>query len=166
MKITLKRLDDFCGDRCKFYQIILDDDSCLFDEFVKDHNESHHKEIIQVLKKMKVIANKVGARDHLLKINEGIPGDGVCALYDKKQHLRLYCIRYFETLIILGYGGVKPDGAAYQSHPHLNDAASTVKIVSQKIREATSGRFPQIKIEPDGELSGDLTIEIFDYECN
>jgi hypothetical protein len=60
------------------------------------------------LKRLVAIGNITGAREHYFKINEGIPGDGVCALFDLPgKKLRLYCIRYATSIVIVGGGGEK-----------------------------------------------------------
>ena len=60
------------------------------------------------MNRLKVIGHKTGAREHFFKLNEGEPGDGVCALYDlPEKSLRLYCIRYGSLILILGGGGNK-----------------------------------------------------------
>jgi len=56
--------------------------------------------------RLKIIGNETGARESFFKTKEGIPGDGVCTLYDTPdKKLRLYCIRYGKQLIIIGAGG-------------------------------------------------------------
>ena len=54
-------------------------------------------------------------------MDEGIPGDGVCALFDlPNSNLRLYCIRYGNSIIILGGGGQKPKTiSAFQENEKL-----------------------------------------------
>ena len=85
--------------------------------------------------RLKTIANKTGAREHFFKINEGIPGDGVCALYDEpNKKLRLYCIRFGTQTIILGGGGEKIKTArAFQEIQKLKDENYLLRQISQTI---------------------------------
>ena len=80
----------------------------LFDEFIYKHQNSFKGEISDILQRLRTIGTKTGARAHFFKIWEGSPGDGVTALYDKpNKRLRLYCIRFSNSIVILGSGGEK-----------------------------------------------------------
>ncbi|UVR14472.1 hypothetical protein [Parabacteroides distasonis] len=67
------------------------------------------------------MATKTGAAEHFFKLNEGKPGDGVCALFDSPdKKLRIYCIRFANVAIVVGGGGYKPKNIrAYQESSSL-----------------------------------------------
>ena len=109
MKCRLVKLTKFSGDKASIYSIILNDEQeTLFDKFLKENKDSYLSETNNILIRLQTIGHKAGARENFFKLFEGIPGDGLCALYDlPKKNLRLYCIRYGTQIIILGGGGPK-----------------------------------------------------------
>ena len=81
--------------------------------------------------------------------------DLVCALYDNPDRkLRLYCIRYGMSLIIVGGGGPK-EVRALQDDEKLTKENYTLRDVSDAILERM--RDKDIKFSDDHqELEGDL----------
>ncbi|WP_121966508.1 hypothetical protein [Myroides sp. N17-2] len=79
----------------------------LFDDFINEHKVNYTDELKSIVKRINSF-KIVGARYDYFKHNEGSLSDGVCALYDSpNSNLRLYCIRYGTSMIILGSGGFK-----------------------------------------------------------
>ena len=111
MKFKLVKLKSYSGKEASIYSVYMEDlQKTLFDVFLEENKTSFKSELKDILKRMSVIGHKTGAREQFFKTKEGIPGDGVCALYDDPdKKLRLYCIRYGKQLIILGGGGQKTD---------------------------------------------------------
>lgn len=101
-------------------------------------------------------AGGIGFIDTFFKLNEGKPGDGICAITDWKGKLRLYCIRFGNILLVLGGGGPKTT-RTYQEDPKLLSENLMLRSVSDVMTEAI--REKGLKIEEDGSLSGDLVIE-------
>ena len=101
-------------------------------------------------------AGGIGFTDTFFKLNEGKPGDGICAITDWKGKLRLYCIRFGNILLVLGGGGPKTT-RTYQEDPKLLSENLLLRNVSDVMAEAI--REKDLKIEEDGSLSGDLVIE-------
>ena len=89
------------------------------------------------------MATKTGAAEHFFKLNEGKPGDGVCALFDSPdKKLRIYCIRFANVAIIVGGGGYKPKNIrAYQENSVLKKEAEMVIQISKIISEALSSTY-------------------------
>ena len=110
VRFRIVKLESLSGDYASIYSIILDNDkTTLFEHFILENQNSFKSELFDIFKRIRTIANKTGAREQYFKLNEGNPGDGVCALYDDpEKKLRLYCIRYGMTTIIIGSGGEKP----------------------------------------------------------
>lgn len=55
------------------------------------------------------MATKTGAAEHFFKLNEGKPGDGVCALFDSPdKKLRIYCIDLLTLLSLLEMEDISP----------------------------------------------------------
>lgn len=103
-----------------------------------------------------------GAREQYFKENEGIPGDGVCALFDEeKSNLRLYCIRYGTQLIVVGSGGIKPKSIrSFQDDEKLTDENYLLRRVSRQITERIKAG--EIKYTCDFlEFMGDLEFDEF-----
>ncbi|MCK4921826.1 MAG: hypothetical protein KAS71_12325 [Bacteroidales bacterium] len=107
--------------------------------------------------RLNTIAYKTGSREHFFKLKEGKPGDGVCALYDiPDSYLRLYCIRYGSSMLLLGGGGEKPKTIKrFQENEKLKKENYLLREISEEISiRIKSG---DIEWEKDGmELTGEL----------
>ena len=156
------KLNELSGDYCTVYSIRFNgDDDSLFEQFLSEYYNAFRSEVLDIYTRLKAIGKCVGLREGFYKANEGKPGDGVCALYDKPDaHLRVYFIRYGSDLVVVGDGGEKPKSIrTWQEDPVLTDANLLMQWVSQKIREATDNKDIQIT---DQGFEGDLTIEFED----
>ena len=164
MKFTIVEI--FSGHQANIYSIIMDgEEESLFENFIRENNKVFSDELVDIRNRLTVIANKTGARDQFFKINEGHPGDGICALYDDPdKKLRLYCIRYGTVAIILGGGGEKSKKIkALQEDKKLKDENYLLRKISKGITKALKDG--QIKWSGDGKsiLSDDGEIII---ECS
>jgi hypothetical protein len=108
--------------------------------------------------RLRSIGNTVGAIESFFKLDEGLEwNDLVCALYDiPDRHLRLYCIRLNESIVIVGNGGPK-DVRAWQDDPKLerevNEMMHYSKIIHTKLDSGT------LRIAANGlRLEGDLLL--------
>ena len=156
------KLNELSGDYCAIYSIrFIGDDDSLFEQFLSEYYKTFRDEVLDIYTRLKAIGRCVGLREGFYKANEGKPGDGVCALYDKPDaHLRVYFIYFGTDLIVVGDGGEKPKSIrAWQEDPVLSDANLLMQLVSEKIREATDNK--DIRITDQG-FEGDLIIEIED----
>lgn len=109
MNFEIVKLSDFSGERATIYSVILENDEVtLLDHFIEENENHFPTEVEDIVKRIRTIGGATGARNHFFKENEGIPGDGVCALYDNPDsNLWLYCIRYGSCAVILGGGWAK-----------------------------------------------------------
>jgi hypothetical protein len=107
VKCELIKIPQFSGSKGSVYTILIDQkENTTFKDFVEENQTLFKSEIKEIIGRLRTMGFKTGMQEHYFKIKEGIPGDGVCALYDKEDsNLRLYCIRYGTQLIILGGGG-------------------------------------------------------------
>lgn len=136
MKYKLVKLTRFSGEKASIYSIYLTDEcKTLFDIFIEENINSFLSEIKDIFSRLRVIGNKTGARVHFFKEYEGKPGDGICALYDTPENrLRLYCIRYGTTIVILGGGGYKPKSArAFQEIEKLEEENYFLREIAEMI---------------------------------
>jgi len=166
MEYKLVKLSRFSGEKASIYSVQTKNTNdefqdTLFDEFVKENKNSLLSELKDLFTRLKTIGNNTGARESFFKINEGVPGDGVCALYDNpKKRLRLYCIRYGTDLIILGGGGIK-NVQKLQDDKKLKDENYLLRRLSFKITECLKNG--EITFSHNFlDLEGNLIIE--DYE--
>ena len=117
----------------------------------------HKNETKDILSRLITIGHTTGAREQFFKLNEGKPGDGVAALYDKpNSKLRLYCIRYGSLIVIVGGGGYKPKNIrALQDDPKLTEENAILVKVSKDIQDRT--KEGEIKFINEGmDFDGDL----------
>lgn len=158
MNFEIVKLSDFSGEGATIYSVILENDNVtLLDHFIEENENHFPAEVEDIVKRLRAIGETTGARNHFFKENEGVPGDGVCALYDNPDsRLRLYCIRYGSCAIILGGGGSKPKTIkALQEDEKLTKENYLMREVSEKIMGALKER--EIRWSADGmELIGDL----------
>ena len=160
MKFKLVEIPELSGNKATIYTVIdCSDNKTLFDRFLEENNNSHLSEIKDIITRLKVIGERTGAREHFFKLNEGSPGDGVCALYDlPNKKLRLYCIRYGTQIIILGGGGPKKV-QKLQQDAKLTKESYFLRELSIKITERL--RDKDIKYNYDGDkFEGDFEFEI------
>jgi hypothetical protein len=154
---SLKQIEKLSGKRATVYSVQLDDGTDLFDQFLNENSAKYENDVKDILQRIRAMASKTGAQEHFFKTKEGNPGDGVCALYDTPdQHLRLYCIRMGNTVIILGGGGPKPEGIrALQEDPKLKHENYLLRDISKEITDKM--RSGEIRFSDDElELLGDI----------
>jgi len=155
VKFTLVKQSKLSGAKATVYTVKLSDGTDLFDQFLEENIGGYNEDVNDILKRLRSIATKTGAQEHFFKLHEGKPGDGVCALYDTpNKHLRLYCIRMGNAVVIIGGGGPKKT-RAYQEDPKLNHEANLLQEVSKVITDemkANNLRFSDDEMELKGEI--------------
>jgi hypothetical protein len=162
MEFKLVKLDKLSGNEASVYAIqLLGESRTLFDHFISENINSHSSELKDILSRLRVIGHDAGAQEDFFKHNEGNPGDGICALYDKpRSHLRLYCIRYGSSLIILGGGGPKAKKVRrLQDDPKLKKENYLLRDIARQINQRIKDR--EITFYNEGK---DLEGEIEFYE--
>ncbi len=161
MNYKLVKIVELSGNKASVYSLYTEDEKCtLFEKFMRENSISFKSETIDILKRLRSIASKEGAREQYFKTREGKPGDLVCALYDRpNSQLRLYCIRLGGSLIILGGGGHKPKAIrALQSDPKLSSENSLmVKLSGELLHRVKSKEILYVNDYMD--LEGDLNFE-------
>ena len=136
MTYILQKLARLSGRKASIYTIVLvESNENSLNKFVTENNADFPREVKDILERLHTIAHKTGAREKFFKPAEGIPGDGVEALFDEpSKHLRLYCIRNGMVNIILGGGGSKPKTMhAFQESDKLKKENYFLRAVSQLI---------------------------------
>jgi hypothetical protein len=137
MNFEIVELEEFSGNKAVIYSVAIDDNPLtLFDLFVEENVYIYPNEIQSITDRLEIIGNFTGAREHYFKINEGTLGDGLCALYDiPERNLRLYCIKYGSTCILLGGGGYK-NVRALQDDEKLKKENYLLRKISKMITNA------------------------------
>jgi len=156
MKIKLVKLSQLSGNKASVYVVWHDKlKKSSFDIFINENKNVYLSELNDIISRLKVIGNKTGAREQFFKLNEGIPGDGVCALYDDPdKKLRLYCIRYGALIVIAGGGGPK-DVQKLQQNDVLKRENNFLRELSASIIKRIKDheiRFTNGGMELDGDL--------------
>lgn len=142
-KCELVKLEELSGYGASIYSFYKDDNEYSnFEMFIMENENSFIGEVRDILSRLKTIGTKTGLRRGFYKENEGKPGDGVCALYDRpKSNLRLYFIQYGANLIILGGGGEKPKNIrALQEDEKLKSENYLLRLLSEKIKDKFAER--------------------------
>lgn len=161
MNFRLVKILGLSGEKATIYTVILEEDEpskkSLFDHFLDENNSKFREEVKDIVKRIKAMGHKTGATDIFFKDWEGKPGDGVCALFDSPdKHLRLYCIRFGNAVLVVGGGGHKPKSMkALQESKKLAKENDLMKIVSIEIAARIRDR--ELTWSQDGnELEGDF----------
>ncbi len=158
MRIELIELDEFDCSVGHIYSVAIDDSDCtLYDLFLEENDEKYRKELGNIMVKLDTMSGRTGFGDFYFKLNEGKPGDGLCAITDKKGKLRLYCIRFGNVLLVLGGGGPKTT-RTYQEDDKLYSENLQLRSISEAMAKAIKDG--TLKIEDDGRLTGDLVMEL------
>lgn len=135
---------DLSGKAASIYSIIPEGQKVsLFRQFLIEWKDLYPDEVDNIVTRVKLMGENIGARETFFRHNEGRPGDGVCAFFDiPRAKLRLYCIRYGTTAIILG-GGAPKNVRAWQDDPKLTKEAKKMIAYAQDINN---------RLKPNGDL--------------
>ena len=136
MRCRLKKIEKLSGYKASVYSVYVDDDQeTLLEKFIRENLISFKDETKDIIRRLKTMGHKTGAREHYFKLDEGKPADGVCALYDDPDSkLRLYCIRYGTQIIVIGNGGPKSKNIrAFQEDGKLKKENYFLRWLSQQI---------------------------------
>lgn len=141
------------GRHAKIYTVEnLDTNQTLYHEFIQSYIGNHREEIKDIINTLEEMGKTKGIAQHLIKDNEGSPGDGIVALFDNPdRNLRLYGIRFGSGIIILGGGGIKKV-RAWQDDTILKAKVEELQKLSKKINQKI--RDGDIRLS-DNELEGD-----------
>src|SRR5690606_20104880 len=121
--------------------------------------DNFEEEVQNIVETINLIGSRKGVANHLIKNHEGSPGDGIIALFDDPDRsLRLYCIQFGNSILILGNGGYKPKAIrAWQEDPELSKCVNKLKEISTLITSKIHDR--EIVISDDCmSLTGDLLL--------
>lgn len=165
MNFEIVKIDELSGNEATIYSIIINGSRLtLFEQFIVENKNSFKNEINDIISRLHVLGSNTGARESFFKLNEGNLGDGVSALYDKpKYKLRLYCIRYGNSLLILGGGGPKPKTTkTLQNDKKLQKENFLLREISQLITKRIISK--EIKYTNYGkEIIGNLIFKEDEY---
>lgn len=156
------KINELSGSECSIYTITNSSDTTktFLDRFIDENINSFKSETLELITRLHTIGHKTGARLQFFKVNEGIPGDGVCALFDTEEsNLRLYCIHYGMQLIIVGGGGYKPKSIrSLQEDVKLKEENYFLRRLSELITERIKEK--EIKYTNDNlDFEGDLVFD-------
>lgn len=150
MKLKLKKLR-FSDKKASFYTIVIDDSDTVFGKFLVENIEKFQPELSRMMTRINLMATKYGAIEEFFKLNESSDDDEkVVAYYDEpEKHLRVYCVRMSNRLVVLGGGGQKKKSIIkWQQDRKLRKEAEFIMSISKLIdSKMMSG---DLAISPDG----------------
>jgi hypothetical protein len=137
MKFRIVKIPDLSGQKATIYTVKIEGETnTLFDNFLLENDVNYSDELDNIFDRLEMMGHYEGAKEIYFKHAEGNLGDGVCALYDSpNRKLRLYCIRYGTTAILLGGGGSK-NVRALQEDPKLKHENYLLRKISEIITNA------------------------------
>ena len=142
MNCEIVKLDAYSGNGASIYTIYIEEEeTTLYDKFVSENKSSYNNEVKDINNRL-ITIGKIGAREQFFKLKEGVPGDGVCALFDNpNSNIRLYCIRYGSNLIIVGGGGPKSKSIrSLQQDDKLTKENYLLRAISKEITQKMNDR--------------------------
>jgi hypothetical protein len=136
VKFEIVKLEELSGERTSIYSVIVDDETkSLFDWFLAENRSAYPDEVQNIVDRIEMIGHRTGALDNFFKMDEGKPGQGIVALYDKPEgKLRLYCLCFGKWAILLGGGGPK-NVATLQEDPKLKSENYLLRRISDVITQ-------------------------------
>ena len=166
MRIKIVEIPELSGPACKIYSIAHNgSEDTLFDIFQDTMDKEYADEVDLIWYTLEFMGKEGGARIQFFREDEGKPGDGIVALLKRKKYpLRLYCIKYGNSTLLLGRGGYKaPSIRAWQNDPYLSECVQELMEISSLITEKIKNK--EVRLGIDGSLTGDLEFETDqDYE--
>lgn len=146
MRSKLKLIERFSGPKASVYSILEEtavgiSSELMFDRFIKRYRKDFEVELLDIARRLHSLGNKTGCLDVFFKMDEGLEVDDmVCALYDvPDKHLRLFCIRPSEQMVIIGDGGPKTT-RTWQEDAQLTKSVGDMMQVSQILRAKMNNR--------------------------
>ena len=142
MNCEIVKLDAYSGNGASIYTIYIEEEeTTLYEKFVSENKSSYNNEVKDINNRL-ITIGKIGAREQFFKLKEGVPGDGVCALFDNpNSNIRLYCIRYGSSLIIVGGGGPKSKSIrSLQQDDKLTKENYLLRAISKEITQKMNDR--------------------------
>jgi hypothetical protein len=165
MNCEIVKLEEFSGNQTSVYSIYIEEEEMtLYDRFVIENKEQFLAEINDINNRL-ISIGKIGARENFFKLKEGNPSDGVCALYDNpNSNLRLYCIRYGTSIVLIGGGGYKPKTiSALQEDKKLKEENYFLRELSKEIKQRMLDK--ELKFTTDYlDFEGDINFNFNDDE--
>ena len=161
MNCEIVKLDLYSGDGASVYTIYIEDEGAtLYEKFVSENIGNFKNEVVDINNRLLSIG-KIGAREQFFKFKEGVPGDGVCALFDTpNSNIRLYCIRYGSDLVIVGGGGPKSKSIRSLQKDHkLTSENYLLRAISKEITQKMIDK--ELKFTTDYfDFEGDTNLDI------
>jgi len=118
-----------------FYSIVIDNNiNSEIEDFLNKIENINENDAAKIVGALDTIGHR-GAHERYFRY-EGKASDNVFALpahYLIETDLRLYLLRYSESLLILGNGGVKKTNT-YQEDPYLNKCVTVLQKADEQIK--------------------------------
>lgn len=155
MKSRFEIIDLHEGQYANLYVIkLIENDSTEFDKFIDDPDVKSDPNFDEFIQRLYNIADRHGCKASFFK-DESTRDNPICALFHSDSDLRLYCIRYNLTLLIIGGGGLKST-RTYQEDERLNHCVQLLEDFWTRFDEHVKSG--EIEISDRGILSGRRTL--------
>ncbi|MBN1472901.1 MAG: hypothetical protein JW925_14095 [Syntrophaceae bacterium] len=121
----------YSGKKANIYTIrFKDEDKSEFFRFLDDY--IGHSEIDEILRRLQNISELYGMKKEWFRQESRNPDIGRILL--SSGLLRLFCIRYGDDVIILGYGGVKdPEKQKLDDNPDLHEVVQKLETIYENL---------------------------------
>ncbi|MDE6040967.1 MAG: hypothetical protein K2F99_05265 [Muribaculaceae bacterium] len=138
---TIQFITEDKGEYLRFYSRFKDD-------------AMYNEDLARIAKFVETIAD-LGALERFFR-PEGKMSDRVCALPVIKSHLRLYCLRLSDSILILGNGGIKRT-RTYDEDDELRGFVVTLQKFDNLIKQGVADGTIAVS---ENEISTDQTFDL------
>jgi len=108
-----------------------------FKKFQLNPEVSSHKDFLPIFQRIYRIRDKYGCREDWFRDESELYRiDAIKRIWYGKGDLRLYCIRWSNSLLFLGNGGIKIKGTIrLQQNPHLLDIVNLLEKIYKDLMD-------------------------------
>ncbi len=146
--VTIERLGEFTFDKVAYYSVRFEDKGRTeFEDFLERHEqrEDIREELDQLFWWLEELGTTIGARADYFRHERqahALPPPSRKLRLVQHEHLRLYCMRLSDHVVILFNGGLKTAETAQQCpnvKPHFELANRLAEAIDQAIRNREIG---------------------------
>ncbi len=164
--VSIERLGEFTFNKVTYYSVRLEDKgNTEFEDFLErhEHNEDIRQELDELFWWLEQLGTHIGARADYFRPERqahALPPPYRKLRKAQHEHLRLYCMRLSDQVVILFNGGVKTAETAQQC-PNVKPHFDLANRLAEAIDEAIKDREIEFSAEGDRlEFDDDLEFEI------
>jgi hypothetical protein len=135
VKFSIINIEPLSGSKAQVYSIKFEDKyASELTIFVHKFHDTHPQIIDEAIQRIKLIAQREGIQNSFFR-RESSESHNVFRLLETKD-IRLYCIKFGETLLLFGSGGIKKNKTKkLKENPYLENEVKKLQKVEDSINK-------------------------------